>query len=145
MTSLFPARQFDQIVEVLKTEEGFRSHGYRDSENNLSLGYGRCIEPSVGLGITRDEATDLLENDVFRCLGEVRRCWPWFDTLRPAHQSVIVQLSFQLGQPSLLGFVKMLGAIEQGDMNTAAVELLDSRFARQVPARAERLARQLRN
>ena len=146
MTSLFPARQFDQIVEVLKTEEGFRSHGYRDSENNLSLGYGRCIEPSVGLGITRDEATDLLENDVFRSVEECRR-WGWFDTMNASRQSVLVQLVFQMGLPKLKSFRKMIAALDSDnpDYDLAAAELLDSKFARQVPARAARLARQLRS
>ena len=144
MTSLFSARQLDGIVAELKIEEGFRSHGYRDSEGNLSLGYGRCIEPGVGLGLTEDEALDLLENDVYRSVKECRR-WHWFDTLKPVHQSVLVQLSFQLGLPSLSGFIKMLAALEKGDMHMAAAELLDSKFARQVPARAERLAQKLRS
>jgi len=144
VTSLFSARQMDGIVAELRIEEGFRSHGYRDSEGNLTIGHGRCIEPGVGLGLTEDESIVLLENDVYRSVKSCRR-WHWFDTLKPVHQSVLVQLCFQLGHPSLSGFVKMLGALEKGDMNTAAHELLDSRFAHQVPLRAERLAQKLRN
>jgi hypothetical protein len=37
-----------------------------------------------------------------------------------------------------------LAALEAGDTATAAAELLDSKFAGQVPARANRLANKLR-
>jgi lysozyme len=143
VTTLFPEAAFNEIVEALEVQEGFRAHGYRDTLDNLTIGFGRCIEPGVGLGLTRDEARVLLENDVFRCLGEVKR-WPWFDGLKPVHQSVLVQLCHQLGYSNLSGFNRMLLALSKGDMDTAADELLDSRFARQqTPARAQRLAQQL--
>ena len=143
MTSLFPQSLFDEIVDALEVEEGYRAFGYRDSMENLTIGFGRCIQQGVGLGLTRDEAEVLLENDVLRSIEECRR-WPWFDGLKPHHQSVIVQLCFQLGYSNLSGFNRMLSALSKGDMDTAAFELLDSRFARQVPERAERLARKLR-
>ena len=143
MTSLFPETVFDGIIETLKSEEGFRSHAYRDSLGNLTIAHGRCIQDGVGLGVTEDEAEVLLENDVLRSIDECRR-WPWFDTLPPPKQSVLIQLCFQLGYSNLSGFDRMLSALSKGDMDTAADELLDSRFARQVPARAERLACQLR-
>tara|TARA_B000000460_G_C21316838_1_gene306821 strand:- start:447 stop:578 length:132 start_codon:yes stop_codon:yes gene_type:complete len=38
----------------------------------------------------------------------------------------------------------MLGALERGEWKEASKELLDSRFAKQVPKRAKKLARQLK-
>ena len=143
MTSLFPQSLFDEIVEALEVEESFRAYPYRDSMENLTIGFGRCIQQGIGLGLTRHEAHHLLVNDVLRCIEECRR-WPWFDTLKPHHQSVLIQLCFQLGYSNLSGFNRMLSALSHGDMDTAADELLDSRFARQqAPARAQRLAQQL--
>ena len=144
MTSLFSARQMDGIVAELRIEEGFRSHCYQCPAGKHTIGFGRNIDEAGGLGITEDEALDLLENDVYRSVKSCRR-WHWFDTIKTVHQSVIVQLCFQMGMPALSGFVKMLAALQKGDMNTAADELLDSKFAHQVPLRAERLAQKLRN
>ena len=145
MTTLFPEVLFDEIVEALEVEESFRAYPYRDSMENLTIGFGRCIQQGVGLGLTRDEARHLLVNDVFRCIEECRR-WPWFDTMTASRQSVLVQLAFQMGLPKLKSFRKMIAVLESEnpDYNLAADELLDSRFARQqAPARAQRLAQQL--
>ena len=143
MTTLFPAKQSDDIAQELMRAEGFSSHCYLCPSGQHTIGYGRNIDKSSGLGITESEALHLLEGDLARCINEARR-FGWFDDLRPAHQNVIVELLYVLGFPSFSGFNRMLSALSRGDMDTAADELLDSRFARQVPARAERLACQLR-
>ncbi len=59
---------------------------------------------------------------------------------------MVVQLCFQLGWPRLSGFNRMLTALakQPPDYETAAYELLDSKFALQVPQRANRLSEQLR-
>ena len=130
------------IVESLKVEEGYRTRPYVCSAGYLTIGFGRNISDS-GLGISEEEAEYLLKNDVVRTIDEVRQRWPWFDDLNKAAREVLVELCFQLGAPRLSGFKKMLAALEAGDNDTAAAELLDSKFARQVPARAARLSRRL--
>jgi lysozyme len=130
------------IVENLKVEEGFRSRAYRCSENHLTIGFGRNID-TTGLGISEEEAAYLLKNDVVRTIDEVRQRWPWADDLNKAAREVLVELCFQLGGPRLSGFKKMLAALEAGDSASAAAELLDSKFAKQVPARAARLSQRL--
>lgn len=131
------------IVENLKTEEGFRARPYHCTAGILTIGFGRNLSNS-GLGITEEEAEYLLKNDVVRTIDEVRQRWPWFDDLSKAAREVLVELCFQLGAPRLSGFKKCLAALEAQDYSTAAAELLDSKFAKQVPARANRLANKLR-
>ena len=135
----------DEIAEALKLEEGYRAHCYLCSEGANTVGYGRNIDADGGIGISEEEATYLLRNDIDRTIEECRR-WSWFDDLDPARQSVVVQLCFQLGWPRLSGFNRMLTALakQPPDYETAAIELLDSRFATQVPERANRLADQMR-
>jgi len=58
-----------------------------------------------------------------------------FDTL--------TNMCFNLGAPRLSGFKKMWEAIEAGDYSTAAEEMLDSKWARQVGPRADRLAQKM--
>lgn len=132
----------DSIMENLKIEEGYMATCYFCTAGAHTVGYGRNISEG-GVGISEEEAAYLLKNDVVRTIDEVRRNYPWFDDLNKAAREVLVELCFQLGAPRLSGFVKCLAALEAGDNDTAAAELLDSKFARQVPARARRLSQRL--
>lgn len=135
--------RIDEIAEALKREEGFSAHAYLCSENRLTIGYGRNVDELGGIGISPDEADLLLRNDIDRTIAECEQ-WEWFGDLQPAQQSVLIQLCFQLGYPRLTKFKRMLAALAEQDYDTAADELLDSRFAEQVPRRANRLAEQMR-
>jgi lysozyme len=135
--------RIDEIAEALKREEGFSAHAYLCSENRLTIGYGRNVDELGGIGISPDEAELLLRNDIDRTIAECEQ-WEWFGDLQPAQQSVLIQLCFQLGYPRLTKFKRMLAALAEQDYETAADELLDSRFAEQVPRRANRLAEQMR-
>ena len=134
-----------EIAESLKREEGYRAHCYICTAGAHTVGYGRNIDADGGIGISDDEADLLLHKARERTIEECRR-WSWFDELDPPRQSVVVQLAFQLGWPRLSNFNRMLTALakQPPDYQTAADELLDSRFATQVPQRANRLADQLR-
>ena len=133
----------DEIAEALKFEEGFSAHCYICTAGAHTVGYGRNIDADGGIGISEDEADYLLRNDIERTIEECKQ-WDWFDDLDPNRQSVMVQLCFQLGRPRLSNFKRMLSALADQDYEAAAIELLDSRFASQVPARANRLADRLR-
>ncbi len=135
--------RIDEIAEALKREEGFSAHAYLCSENRLTIGYGRNVDELGGIGISPDEADLLLRNDIDRTIQECEQ-WDWFRDLQPSQQSVLIQLCFQLGYPRLTKFKRMLAALAEQDYETAADELLDSRFAEQVPRRAARLAEQMR-
>ena len=130
------------IVESLKAEEGYMATCYFCTAGAHTVGYGRNISEG-GIGISEEEAEYLLKNDVNRTIDEVRQRWPWFDDCDKAAREVMVELCFQLGAPRLSGFVKCLSALEAGDNDIAAAELLDSKFAKQVPARAARLHKRL--
>lgn len=69
-------------------------------------------------------------------------CW---DTLSAVRQEVLVNLSFNLGGPRLRRFKNMVAAVLSGDFETAAVEMLDSKAARQTGERYKRLANALKN
>ena len=135
----------DEIADALKAEAGFVAPCYICTAGAHTVGYGRNIDQKHGgIGISEDEADYLLRNDIDRTISECQR-WDWFDELDPVRQSVVVQLCFQLGRPRLSQFKRMLAALSQQppDLIAAANELLDSRFANQVPARAARLAEQM--
>lgn len=56
--------------------------------------------------------------------------YPWFDTLSTERQNAVVELIYQLGPEGFHAFKNMRAAIEAGDFERAAVELLDSKYHR---------------
>ena len=132
-----------RIIDELKHFEGFSSTAYRCPAGYWTIGYGRNIESS-GPGITTEEASLLLRNDVTRSIDEVCRAFPWVQGLDERRAEILTQLCFQLGLSRLQKFKKMLAALETEDFDRAADELLDSRLAQQVPTRAKHLADVLR-
>jgi len=141
MTRIFKT---DELADMLKIEEEFRSHVYDDHLGYATIGYGRCVEKDVGLSLSEDEASYLLMQDINRSISECEN-FDWFHSLDDARAMVVVALAFQMGWPRLIKFGKMLAAFADEDYRTAADELLDSRFTNQVPARAERLSEIIRS
>ena len=141
MNRIYP---IDEVINSLQLEEGWSPTVYKCSEKQWTIGYGRNVDPKTGLGLSREEGTYLLANDVRRTIRELETAFPFFAELDQARTAVLIELAFQLGLPRLRKFRKMLVALEANNFYAASLELLDSKFARQVPARANRLATRLR-
>jgi lysozyme len=127
----------------VKTDEGFRGQLYRDSEGNLTIGYGRLMEPSRGGGIARDEAEYLLANDLRTAERLCEGMEPYLE-LSPVRQAVLVNMCLNLGAAKLHTFKRLFSALIQQEYEHAASEMLASKWAGQVGARAVRLAEQMK-
>jgi lysozyme len=126
-----------EVMEDLARDEGFRQHPYLCSAGALTIGYGRNLDAK---GVSRAEADILLRNDVVDAQADLERVFPVASSLSDARYRALVNMMFNLGAERFMGFRRMRAAIERGDFEAAADEMLDSRWARQVGARAERLA-----
>lgn len=134
-----------EILDELREDEEFNAPAYRDSRGYLTIGYGRMVDPAAGGGITREEAEFLLANDIKACEADLDGSLPWWRTLDPVRQRVLVNLCFNLGIRKLLRFPVTLGLIRDGAYTAAAHELLSSQpWASQVGIRAYRLFEMLR-
>ena len=142
MNRLYP---IDEVTESLRQEEGWSQTVYQCSEGHWTLGYGRNVDPHTGIGISREEGELMLANDVRRTIEELENAFPQFGDLDQQRTAVLIELGFQLGTPTLRKFTNMLAGLWAGDNDRAADELLDSRYARQVPARARRYAERLQS
>lgn len=125
---------------LLRRHEGFRGKAYRDTTGKLTIGYGRNVQD---VGITREEAGMLLENDIARISRELRHALPWVTKLDDVRAVALLDMAF-MGVGSLLTFKRFLAALEAGDYDTAADEMLDSLWAAQVKGRALELAAMIR-
>jgi len=142
MNRVYP---IDEVIESLREEEGWSNTAYKCSEGHWTIGYGRNVDPHTGIGISREEGELMLTNDVRRTIEELENAFPKFRDLDQPRTAILIELCFQLGLPTLRKFTNMLAALWAGDNDRAAEELLDSRYARQVPARADRYAERLKS
>jgi lysozyme len=128
------------LIDRLIAEEGLKLKPYRDTVGKLSIGIGRNLDD---VGITEAEARLLLSNDIDRAANEVDAALPWFVGLDAVRQSALIDMAFNMGIAGLLTFTNTLAAIKEGRWADAAAGMLASKWATQVGARAERLAKMM--
>ena len=131
-----------KLVDQLKRHEGVETHVYKCTAGYETIGVGRNISPS-GLGLSDDEITYLLENDIKRCYRELI-AFSWFIDLDSVRQDAMVNLCFNLGFSRLSLFSNALAAMSEANYELAAMEFLDSKWARQVGKRSEDVAQMIR-
>ena len=120
---------------MLRRHEGVRDKVYLCSAGYETIGVGRNISED-GLGLSEDEINFLLNNDIKRVREELTEEYYWFAGLNDARQDAMIDLSFNLGQTRLRGFVKALEAMSREEFENAADEFMDSKWSEQVGDRA---------
>lgn len=133
----------DLLREQIKRHEGYRDRVYLDSEGFPTVGYGHHLY--VGSKICREIAEKLLDIDLSETAAEFLKIHP--DKTRPlntARRRVVCNMIFNMGLSRVLGFKRMWTAIQAGDWEGAAREMLESKWAKQVGKRAEELAETMR-
>ncbi|MGA1600005.1 MAG: glycoside hydrolase family protein [bacterium] len=130
------------LIERIKRHEGFSPTVYRCPSGKQTIGYGRLIESPGGL--SKNEAEILLHNDLHRIQRELYAHLPWMPQLSAIRQEVLLEMAYQLGVSGLLKFKKTLREAQRGSWQECALEMLDSRWARQTPGRAKELAEMMR-
>lgn len=129
------------IETQLRRDEGVRQFPYTDTVGKLTIGVGRNL---ADVGLSDAEIDFLLQNDIQKVTSILGSRLPYFNALDLVRQGVLVNMGFNLGFTRLERFNNMLAAFARGDWETAANEMLASLWAKQVGARADRLAEQTR-
>jgi len=137
--------------ESIKRHEGYRAYPYDDSTGlpvrmpppaKLTIGYGRNLE---SVGLRTGEAELMLDADLkFAHINAQEVYGPRWSSLSTPRRAVVIEMAFQLGRSGLAGFSKFLDRSRNELYNLAADEMLDSRWARQTPGRAQALAERYR-
>ncbi len=128
------------LYEQLTRDEGKRARMYLDSEGVPTIGIGHNLRDRP---ISERAIQIIFEDDLADTEADVRMRIPVFATLSEARRGVLLNMAFNLGIGGLLEFRKMLEALRIQDWDRAATEMLDSKWASQVGARATRLAEQM--
>jgi lysozyme len=133
------------LKDTLKQDEGLRLRAYPDPVSHgepWTIGYGHT-GPDVhgGMEITGEQAESLLDADITKATAALETALPWACQLDEARRGALINMTFNMGINHLLGFHHFLTALQCGDYSTAAEEMLDSLWAKQVGSRAIRLSR----
>lgn len=128
---------YEKLAARIRKNEGLSYLPYRCSAGALTIGYGHNLDAR---GISIEAAELLLKQDLEIAEKEVKNAFIWWPKLDDARLGVLVEMCYNLGISRLVGFKKMLAALEEGDYKKAAKEMLDSKWAFDVKGRARELA-----
>ena len=130
------------LLESIKHHEGFVEHVYDDSLGIPTIGYGFAIKD---LELEEDLCEEILFRKLRTLSASVIGKFPFFDYLPSDCKDVLMEMCYQLGVTGVSKFKKALKAMEDGDWEKAADEMLDSKWAKQTPNRAKELSNIVRS
>ena len=140
---------YEKLIESVKKHEGFRDHVYLDSLSKRTVGYGHlCVEDhwEDGKKYDKEYLEDILEKDLQGAIDQTHDMCKDLKISDDA-KTVICEQIFQLGSAGVQKFRKMWESLKEDPPNyfEAHVQMLDSRWAKQTPARAHEMAEQMQN
>lgn len=126
-------------------DEGLAYTPYKDTKGNWTIGVGHLIGPHLygpyrGADWSPQKVAGQLRKDILEHNKVLYEALPWAATQPPFVRRVLENMAFNLGVTKLLGFTNTLAFIKDGKYRQAASNMRKSLWAKQVGARAERLA-----
>ena len=139
-----------KLTELLHRDEGIVNKIYLDSLGFKTFGAGRLVKETdpeyllpVGTEVSSERINECFREDLRTALFDCERLYPHFYELPENAQMVIASMAFNLGRPKLSKFKNMKAAVDAGDYVEASAQMLDSRWAQQLPNRSARLAKMM--
>ena len=130
------------LKDQLILHEDIRLKPYVDTVGKVTIGVGRNLDDK---GISMVTALQMLDEDITEVMRDLENHFPWFLDLDHIRQRVLMDMRFNMGPHRFRGFKRMLAAVEAGNWDKAADEMLSSVWAKQVKMRAVRLAKMMRD
>jgi len=130
-----------KLIETLRRHEGVKNTLYKCTSDKWTIGVGRNLED---VGISDDEIDYLLENDIERTEELLDEYMEWWRDLDSVRQEAMVNFVFNVGIGTAQKFKKAIAALQEQDYDTAADEMMDSNWSKQVGQRAEEVTEMIR-
>ena len=125
------------LLEAVKLSEGFRDKVYKDTLGIDTIGYGFAIKDLV---IDEDIAEMILRRKLDSLVDRVDKRFNFMSDMPIEVKDVIYEMCYQLGVTGVSKFKKTLAYLENKEFKMASKEMLDSKWARQTPNRANKLS-----
>ena len=142
----------EKLREQLEIDEGIVHEIYLDHLGYSTFGIGHLVRESdpehgadVGTAVDEARCIEAFNQDVETVIKDCKILYPDFDDLPEEVQQIVANMMFNMGRPRLSKFKGMKRGVDAKDWNTAADEMVDSAWYRQVTNRAERLVERMRN
>ena len=135
------------LIQELRRDEGVKYAPYFDSVGIQTVGVGHNLKakplPNAVYPLTDEQVDKILADDIDEVIKALNKNIPWWQSLTQARQRVLANMAFNLGIAGLMSFHNTLTAIKCGHYELASANMLSSKWAKQVGARAKRLAQMM--
>ena len=142
----------DKLREELAEDEGCKFEIYLDHLGLPTFGIGHLVKEDdpehgqpVGTPVDEERVRLVFSLDIAVTIEDCRSLYDDFDELPEEAQLIIANMMFNMGRPRLSKFVGMKREVDARRFDAAADEMVDSRWHDQVPNRAKRLVKRMRN
>ena len=135
----------DRLLASVKKHEGYRNKVYLDTLGKRTVGVGHlCVEEFWEDDKEYEEKflMDILEADLQNAIKGAKDLMSENGCMDmdEVAEEIIIEMIFQLGKTGVSKFKNMWKALSGLDYSTAASEMLDSRWAKQTPNRAQSMS-----
>ena len=142
----------DILRKQLEIDEGVKHDIYLDHLGYPTFGIGHLITKAdpesgqaVGTTVSDERVQSAFETDVVSVIEDCKKLYDDFDELPEEAQQIIANMMFNMGYTRLSKFKGMKRGVDARDWETAADEIVDSRWYKQVTNRADRLVVRMRS
>ena len=137
----------DRLLQSVKKHEGYRNKVYLDTLGKRTVGVGHlCVEDfwEDDKEYSEEMLMNILKDDLKNAIEGAERLLKDCRILDSLAKEIIIEMVFQLGETGVSKFKNMLKALEEGPhYQTAAIEMMDSRWAKQTPERAASMSAEM--
>tara|TARA_E500000331_G_C17227594_1_gene701055 strand:+ start:1028 stop:1480 length:453 start_codon:yes stop_codon:yes gene_type:complete len=140
--------KIDLLMEELTIDEGCKLETYLCTESVATFGIGHAVlrtDPEwgkdIGTEVSMERVREVFEQDVANCVADCMILFKGWESYPEEAQRCWANMCYQLGRPRLSQFKKSIAFAEDGDWDSVATEILDSRWSKQTPERAERISK----
>lgn len=141
----------EQVKEDLVRHEGYVTEIYLDTEHLPTFGIGHLVTEQdieygwpVGAPVTDERILQVFHDDVEVAYSDACAIFLNLDSQPTNVQRVCVNMAFNLGRNRLSKFKNMITAVNEGNYNKAADEMIDSKWYGQVGNRSRELVELMR-
>lgn len=147
----------DKLTDQLKRHEGYRKRMYLCAAGKETIGFGYNLKANplhlssleisnaYKNGMNEVEAERILKLMISKCVDQLEEAIPFINKLDTVRQDILINMCFNMGLVGLLKFKKALLLVKAGDYQKASIEMLNSKWSKDVGNRALELSTQMKS
>ena len=141
----------NKLRRQLEIDEGVKYEVYLDHLNKKTFGIGHLVlakdpesKMEVGDPVAERRVEEAFDKDIQSVIDDCQRLYSNFNAMPEECKQITANMMFNMGLPKMKAFKKMNAAIEDEDYLKASEEMVDSKWYRTVPNRADRLVQRMK-